>query len=331
MLHSMMAHLSQQGWDASAVVTDDPNAMNITVDGVRVLRYTDKEQIHNLVRDTDLILTHLSGSTRAKILGRIHRKPAAQVIHNTSFYTEGFIGSGCDFAIYNSEWVKEHHESIRNQAMIRVLQPDGQSYDFMYRKCFSWPSMVLHPPVIEASPGHGAGPNGRIALLNLVPNKGPDVFYEVARRNLDLSFLAVKGGYEPGNQVVEQLPNVSVVEHDREVSNVYKRCSVILMPSKYESYGLVAVEAIGRGIPAVVAGTPGLKEAMGPSGIYCDRDDIASWTAAIRGILADYDAASSSALGRYKELYESSQSEMVEFELNMRRLVDEWPSSPSLI
>ncbi|WP_262928542.1 glycosyltransferase family 4 protein [Streptomyces sp. CBMA152] len=48
--------------------------------------------------------------------------------------------------------------------------------------------------------------------------------------------------------------------------HVYSRSRVILMPSLYESWGRVAVEAFASGIPVIAHTTPGLVESMGEAG-----------------------------------------------------------------
>jgi len=71
------------------------------------------------------------------------------------------------------------------------------------------------------------------------------------------------------------------MKNDPEFRNVLRQAHIVLMPSNYESYGRVAVEAACAGIPAIVHPTEGLLEALGEAGIYCDRDDIPAWKAEI--------------------------------------------------
>ena len=85
----------------------------------------------------------------------------------------------------------------------------------------------------------------RITLINLCENKGARLFWALAARMPKTQFLAVKGAY--GTQIVQDLPNVEVQEHvpgDQMRDKVYARTRVLLVPSSYESWGRVAVEAM---------------------------------------------------------------------------------------
>jgi glycosyltransferase involved in cell wall biosynthesis len=136
-------------------------------------------------------------------------------------------------------------------------------------------------------------------------NKGAHLFWALARRMPKTRFLAVKGAY--GKQIVEELPNVEVQEcvpGDQMRDMVYARTRILLVPSSYESWGRVAVEAMASGIPVVAHPTPGLLESLGDAGIFCDRDDPGCWEQQIRRLsnhLA-YKSASVKAAARSREL-----------------------------
>lgn len=53
----------------------------------------------------------------------------------------------------------------------------------------------------------------------------------------------------------------------------YARAEIVLMPSRYEPFGIVALEAIAAGCPVVASRTGGLPEAVGPCGVLVPPDD----------------------------------------------------------
>ena len=86
---------------------------------------------------------------------------------------------------------------------------------------------------------------------------------------------------------------------------MYAKTDILLIPSKEESWGRVAVEAMSSGIPVIANPTPGLVESCGEAGIFCKRNDIDSWVREIRRLKTDseyYKTKSDLCLMRAKEL-----------------------------
>ncbi len=57
--------------------------------------------------------------------------------------------------------------------------------------------------------------------------------------------------------------------------DLYNRAQALLVPSRYESFGITALEAVACGCPAVVSDTGGLAEAAGPAGRVVPRTEEA--------------------------------------------------------
>ena len=113
-------------------------------------------------------------------------------------------------------------------------------------------------------------------LWNASRPKGADLFYELARRFPDRTFLAVRGTW--GDQLEpSSLPNVTLVGPITDMRSVYSRTRVLLMPSTAESYGRVGLEAAASGIPTIASDLPGLREALGDSALYAASGDIDAW------------------------------------------------------
>ena len=72
---------------------------------------------------------------------------------------------------------------------------------------------------------------------------------------------------------------------------VYERCSVLLLPSDREGFGLPVLEAFAVGRPAVVSDIPALREVSGGLARRVAPDDSRGWVAAIQLALQPHDAA----------------------------------------
>jgi glycosyltransferase involved in cell wall biosynthesis len=130
-----------------------------------------------------------------------------------------------------------------------------------------------------------------ITLVNANQNKGVHQFLELARRMPKRRFLGVLPYYGE-LQVPPSPPNIEWVPFDDDIRNILKRTRVLLVPSYYESFGRIAVEAMINGIPVLYSkpmakskypggSTEGMQEWIGEAGIACDRDVPDEWMAAI--------------------------------------------------
>lgn len=214
---------------------------------------------HDFIMRADRVITHLDFTKWTCDMCKIYRRPVYFISHNTHIY-KGIAESGNQKinVIYNAQYMKN-------------------------KLAYKQPSIVLHPPVdyrnYDVVPG-SAIDNEFICLVSLSKNKGGDLFYEIAARMPEKKFLGIKGSYDP--QIVKPLPNVTVIENTRDILSWYKRIRIILMPSGYESWGMVATEAMCNGIPVICNPTDGLKENCAEAGIYCDRNNVNEWVAAIK-------------------------------------------------
>ena len=155
---------------------------------------------------------------------------------------------------------------------------------------------VVRPLMQESKVRMDVQPQGEyITLVNANVNKGVHKFIELAKRLPSRKFLAVRPYY--GELWVPPGPsNIEWVPFDDDIRTVLKRTRILLFPSKYESFGRIAVEAMYNGIPVIyskpapvvnvnaVGTTEGVEEWIVPAGIACSRDVPEEWIAAIESL-----------------------------------------------
>jgi glycosyltransferase involved in cell wall biosynthesis len=160
-----------------------------------------------------------------------------------------------------------------------------------------WPGnqLVAHPPIRPDD--YRTTPGANVTLSNLSAPKGGELFKVLASALPTVPFLGVKGGY--GRQEPVLPSNVTVMSMAEDVRVVFRKTRILLMPSDYESYGRIAVEAACSGIPTVAHPSAGLREALGDRAVWCDRGDLGAWIKAIRSLMDDsrWEQASEAAAG----------------------------------
>lgn len=72
-----------------------------------------------------------------------------------------------------------------------------------------------------------------------------------------------------------------------DLPRYYAAASVFAFPSRYEGFGLPAVEAMASGTPVVASDASSLPEVLGGAGLLVPPDDVAGWAAALGSVLTD--------------------------------------------
>lgn len=85
--------------------------------------------------------------------------------------------------------------------------------------------------------------------------------------------------------VVQFVPPVSRAG----LADWFRAADLVAVPSRSESFGLVALEALASGAPVLAADVGGLPGAVGPGGVLVHGHDPADWARAIAGLLDDPD------------------------------------------
>ncbi|HYP15533.1 MAG TPA: glycosyltransferase family 4 protein, partial [Bryobacteraceae bacterium] len=130
---------------------------------------------------------------------------------------------------------------------------------------------VIHPPIYgdPPYPRFGNFDEGWILMINPSAVKGIRIFLALADRFPDYTFAALTGWATTTDDRVElaHRPNVVVLETVPRIDDVLAKSRLLLMPSLwYEGFGLIAMEAMLRGVPVISSDSGGLMEAKQGTG-----------------------------------------------------------------
>ena len=160
----------------------------------------------------------------------------------------------------------------------------------------------------------GAGPPELLFVGRLQPLKGPDVAVRTlaeVRRRFPTTRLRIVGGasgsgiFSSGPAQLRALAEelgvaeavtIEAAVDQRELVHRYRRAGVVLVPSRSETFGLVALEAQACGVPVVGADVPGLEAAVSAGGTLVGGHEPADHAAAVTAYLSDPDLAARAAV-----------------------------------
>lgn len=199
-----------------------------------------------------------------------------------------------DYAVYNTQ-----------TAAIQWGEPDA---------------FVLHPP-ISPLPNELYTNGDAYTLLSSLTNKGVGVVLQLAKMYPTQRFIIVRSPAEPTHGLpdiverVAELPNVEL--HPRvppeEVWKYLKQTRILLVPSRYETYGMSAIEAAGYGIPSIHVDTPHVREGIGNASVLIPPLDTLAAANAINHIEANYETFSKGARERAEWLHDRQDYELAAF------------------
>lgn len=268
--HLFLRHLVTRGHEVTAF----PFMMrekDYELDGVKVVTgRRGRSYARELAAASDVLVHHAGDDGLAAEVA----EPAKRVtmVHGVGYKTV----NGPSLAVFNSD-------SLR----------DASGY--------AGESIVCHPPTFPED--HAVSSTGScITIVNCSQDKGIKTAWRVAEQMHDSVFLGVTGGY--GHQVTARAANFATIPTQEDMRTVWAKTRVLLMPSKFETWGMAGVEAMASGIPVIAHPTPGLQESLSDAGIFIDRENTDGWVNELHRLedLEEYAAASERALKRSAEL-----------------------------
>lgn len=262
-LHLYLRALVKAGHEVRCWVTDCPGERERFFEGVHLIPVRNVTVGLTEMRrwGAEIAISHHQNSTTTQ---RYFKGHSVYLTHNDMDINRLPLRFKPGLVVHNSEWVKNSLSRYGPQRR----------------------EIVIHPPLdCERHRVDSTGP--AITLINLNEHKGGKILFELASRMPDVPFIGQTGGHGVQLRPPRSLNNLTILPHNPDLKPVWRATRVLLMPSIYESYGLVGIEAGCNGIPTIANPTPGLRESLGSCGLFVDREDIEGYEKIIRALLDD--------------------------------------------
>lgn len=294
MLHQILKTLVEDYGHEAKVICRDPGVESY--DGIDLYDPND-ERIPQIFQWADVVFTHLDFTQKAIRWANRIKKPIVHLIHNDRQVTFNQLDRyNAHLLITNSKWINDATPKIFNKT---IVYPPTNPKEY----------------VVEST-------GDAITLLNMNEAKGGKIFWELARIMTDRKFIGVKGAYGEQIGYDKKLPNVTIYENNPDVKKIYKQSRLVIMPSAYESWGRVGMEAAASGIPVIANPTPGLTESLGSAGVYANYYSVADYVEAILKLDDPkvYKKHSDALKKRSKDVYAEYLQQIEELDEALRKL-----------
>lgn len=253
-LHHLLKEFQNRKCDVSVLIPKCEKIEPFEYDSIKGAE-TNEENWKCYIDQADLIITHLDFSAEVMDYCLKKNKPVVFILHCYIPRDNKYLKNPNIIKIFNSKYIYNTslRETLDIQGATFIIYPytDYNKYkkyattDLKYRQY--------------------------ITFINPQRCKGADVFYELAKAYPKRKFLLVEGGYYPHLQLIKyNLPNVTVHKNtDRILEDIYLKSRIVLQPSRFETYGMIASETRAMGLPCIVNGnSEGLRENIGKLGLY---------------------------------------------------------------
>jgi glycosyltransferase involved in cell wall biosynthesis len=219
--------------------------------------------------------------------------PAVVTIHDLSFERDPSVMRFHERAVFKAAVPR----AARNAAhVLAVSERTKDDIVDLYAIPRAKITVTAHGVDPVFSPGDGR-PGDYVLLVGSVEARKNPLAAVAAAGEVGLPLVAVGPVRDAGlaRELEQRGARLRGYVKQDELVDLYRGAACLVMPSRYEGFGLPVLEAMASGTPVVVAPDPALREVAGDAAVFAKPDELAG---GIRRALADRDALVAAGLER---------------------------------
>lgn len=298
---------------SSTVERSRPDQTYTISDGIKFYTVQDLARRTGVLRDRieefhpDWVLVSSEDLSHLLLREAQHAAPnrIVYLAHTPQFYPFG-----------PASWNPDAHATSIVRHAAAVVAIARYTADYIEEHC-GRTAVVIHPPIYGTPPypQFGSADSGYVLMINPSVVKGIEIFLALARHfpSQEFAGLAGWGTTSEDRAAMSRLPNVRILDSVPDIDDVLRGARLLLMPSIwYEGFGLIAMEAMLRGLPVLSSDAGGLVEAKQGTGYIVPikpitrfessfdeahmpkpvpvQQDIDPWVSALQELLTDREA-----------------------------------------
>jgi glycosyltransferase involved in cell wall biosynthesis len=228
------------------------------------------------------------------VLPPLVRTRAVVTVHDLSFERDGLAMGRVDRLIFRTLVPR----SVRRAARVLTVS-ERTKRDLVDLYDVAPGKIVVTPNGVDPAFGPGAdgGSGGYLLYVGAIQARKDPLAAADAAAAAGLRLVVVGPEREPAlaRELRARGADLRGYLDVAELAKVYRQAAVLVLPSRYEGFGLPVLEAMASGTPVVTSADAALREVAGDAALYATRDELG---AAVQRAVAEREQLSAAGLER---------------------------------